>query len=92
MKKIIVCLFLFSWIFTVKGQSTSRQQADSLLKSLPDIRPTIAGALAALKLADFYIMKKGSLAPDLDSAQFFISKAQEWDSHLKSPLTDGYIL
>ncbi|WDF79032.1 histidine kinase dimerization/phosphoacceptor domain -containing protein [Mucilaginibacter sp. KACC 22773] len=92
MKKILVCLFLLNWVFTVNGQVTSRQKADSLLKLVPGLTASTTGAGTALNLADFYIRKEGSSKQDLDSAAYFINKAKKLHPRFGSPWTDGYIL
>lgn len=76
----------------VYAQNIGRHTVDSLLKLLPDLSASTTGAGVALKIANFYIDKPGSLKADLDSAIFFINEAKKLHPGFNSPWTDGYIL
>jgi len=93
MKEKILTLLLFIALTAdgVSAQNIHRQQVDSLLKLLPNLSASTKGAGVALKIANFYIDKPGSLKADLDSAIFFISEAKKLHPRFNSPWTDGYI-
>ncbi|WP_426667443.1 tetratricopeptide repeat-containing sensor histidine kinase [Mucilaginibacter sp. McL0603] len=86
MRKLsIVVILLFTLCLNAKAQNTS--SADSTRQLLSDLKKTTAGSERLeilIKLGSFYLYKLGEFKSDLDSADLFLSQAQELSAKLKS--------
>jgi tetratricopeptide (TPR) repeat protein len=95
MKKLACTLTLIFAILFVCGQDVthnlSRQEANILLKSLNQGYDDTARVNSLLKLAQFNILKPGSLKADLDSAALFIKQAKSISEKISPQDNKGYI-
>src|SRR6187399_3068086 len=96
MKKSAFIFTMFFAVLSVYGQDVthnlSRKEADALLKSLSEQHVDSARINSLLKLAQFNILKPGSLKADLDSAALFIEQAKNINAKASVPDVNGYIV
>ena len=96
MKKLACIFSMVFAVLSVYGQDVthnlSRKEADALLKSLSEEHADTARINSFLKLAQFNILKPGSLKADLDSAALFIKQAKNIYAKGGVPDVNGYIV
>jgi two-component sensor histidine kinase len=89
--RIVVPIIFFAMAISARGQDISRQEADSLLRSLSMTGADTTHINSLLKLALFEIHKPGEFKIDLDSAAEFINQAKQINTKLGSVEMYGYI-
>jgi hypothetical protein len=92
MKKKFFTVITLCITISMHGQEISRDEADALLKSLAGSNVATNKRLESLlALASFNILKSGELKADLDSAQAFMTQAENLNSKLHIPEAGAHL-
>jgi two-component system, sensor histidine kinase PdtaS len=92
MNRLVLTAIFMVMAATSFGQNISKDEADSLLKSLASIKTNNDRIDVYFKLAQYHLFKTGEYQTDLDSAKDFIDKATVLNAKISSADTHGLLI
>lgn len=92
MNRLIATGIFMFMVTTSFEQDISKDEADSLMKSLTASKTDNDRMEALFKLAQYHIFKPGEYATDLDSAKVCIEKVAVLNNKIKSADADGFLV
>lgn len=90
MGRLTITILMSLLGLTTNSQGVSKEEADSLLKSLPAIKSDLYRMDIFLKVAEYYIFKAGEEKADFDKAEEYMGKASILNAKLKSEDADAF--
>src|SRR5215831_17601109 len=92
MSRLIATVIFMFMMAASFGQDISREDADSLMKSLTVSKTDQDRIDILFKLAQYHMFKPGKFQMDLDSAKVCIDQAASLNAKVKSADDDGFLV
>lgn len=88
--RLTIAIILTLMTLTAYSQGVSKEEADSLLRSLPKGKTDVERMDIFLKVAQYYIFKAGEYKADFDSAREYMRKAAQLNRKIRSEDADAF--